>query len=94
MFLTILAMIGFTALIVFTSVLYSWIYLNTKRVFILILFHILQNILPLLILGGVIDPLGGFSTAIFTLILVVIITNKYGEETLQGIPNKGLNAET
>lgn len=87
-FLTILAMLGFTVLTTFGSVIYSWLYLNTKSIFLLIIFHTLQNILPILILGGVIDPLGGFSTAIFTLIIIAVISKRYGEETLQGLTEK------
>lgn len=88
MFLTILAMAGFTALITFGSVLYSWIYLNTESVFIMIVFHTLQNIIPILIMGGVADPLGGFSTALFTLLILFFVIKKYGEKTLRGRTEK------
>jgi hypothetical protein len=84
LFLTILAIAGFTALMTFGSVIYSWIYLNTESIFLLIIFHALQNFFPYLIMSGVLDPLGGFSDAIITLILVFIIVKKYGEEKLTG----------
>ena len=84
-YLTFLAMAGFTAITTFGSVIYSWIYVNTESLFILILFHTLQNIIPFLIMGGVVDPLGGFSTALFTLLLVFIIIKQYGETTLKGL---------
>lgn len=88
LFLTVLAMAGFTALITFGSVIYSWLYLNTKSVLLLIIFHAIQNVLPILIIGGVVDPIGGFSTALFTLIIVLIINKRYGEESLQGMTNE------
>jgi hypothetical protein len=90
MFLTILAMAGFTAIMTFGSILYTWIYVNTESVFLLIIFHTLQNMIPILIIGGVIDPLGGFSTALFTIILAFLITRKYGEKTLKGLTEKEL----
>lgn len=84
LYLTFLAIAGFTAVTTFGSVIYSWIYLNTKSLLVMILFHTLQNVIPLLIMGGVIDPLGGISTAIFTLILMFLIIKQYGETTLTG----------
>ncbi|MBD3215898.1 MAG: CPBP family intramembrane metalloprotease [Candidatus Lokiarchaeota archaeon] len=84
-FLAMLAIIGFTALITFGSVIYSWIYFNTRSLLLLIIFHALQNFVPYLVMNGVEDPLGGFTTAIVTLVLVFIIVKKYGEETLTGL---------
>jgi hypothetical protein len=49
----------------------------------MIIFHTLQNILPIVIIGGVLDPLGGFSTALFTILLVVFVTKRYGERSLK-----------
>lgn len=88
LFLTVISIIGFTALITFGSVIYSWIYFNTRSIFILIIFHALQNILPIIIIGGVIDPLGGFSTAILTILIVILITKIYGEKTLKGLTDE------
>ena len=81
-------MAGFTAIMTFGSVIYSWLYLNTKSVFLLILFHALQNFIPYVVSSRVMDPLGGFSTAIITIILVFLIAKKYGEETLTGLTDK------
>ncbi|MGV9197452.1 MAG: hypothetical protein ACOC44_06340 [Promethearchaeia archaeon] len=50
-----------------------------------------ENIVPILIIGDVIDTLGGFSTAIFTLIIVYLITKRYGEETLQELTEDDIN---
>lgn len=47
--------------------------------------------MPILIIGDVIDTLGGFSTAIFTLIIVYLITKRYGEETLQELTEDDIN---
>jgi membrane protease YdiL (CAAX protease family) len=83
-------MAGFTAVTTFGSVIYSWLYINTKSLLLLILFHTLQNVAPLLIMGGVLDPLGGFSTALFTLIVIFVIIKKYGEKTLKGIEEEAI----
>ena len=84
-FLSVLAIIGFTASIVGGSILFSWVYNNTKSVFMAILFHGLMNFLPQVIMGGVTDSMGGVIVALITWGIAVIFVKRYGEQTLTGL---------
>jgi len=48
----------------------------------MILFHGLLNFIPQVMLGGVTDSAGGFFTALITWAVAIILTRKFGEETL------------
>jgi len=82
MFLAILSLAGYIASTIGISIIYTWIYNNTKSVFIAILFHTLLNFIPQVMLGGVTDSAGGVFTALVTWGIAIILTRKYGEETL------------
>lgn len=81
-YLSILSIIGFTASTIGVSIIYTWIYNNTKSVFIMILFHGLLNFIPQVMFGGVTDSAGGVITALITWAIAIILTRKFGEETL------------
>ena len=84
--LIIYTLVGFTAVILGGSVIFSWIYANTDSLLILILFHAFQNVFPVFIMGQVVDMAGGsLFTALFTWLVVAFIIKKYGRETLTGL---------
>ena len=84
--LEIYGILGFTAVILGGSVIFSWIYANTESMLILILFHAFQNVFPVFVMGQVIDmgP-GSVIIALFTWLVVALITKNYGSETLTGL---------
>ena len=84
--LVIYTLLGFTAVILGGSVIFSWIYANTESLLVLILFHAFQNVFPVFIMGQVVDMAGGsLFTALFTWLVVAFIIKKYGRETLTGL---------
>ncbi|MFW9820323.1 MAG: CPBP family intramembrane glutamic endopeptidase [Candidatus Thorarchaeota archaeon] len=93
MFLTIIAMFGFTVTIIGGSVIFSWIYANTKSLLILILFHAFQNVFPVLVMGQIVDMAGGVITGLFTWVLVFIILKFYGKKTLTGLTEAEIAAK-
>ena len=92
-FLTIFAMFGFTVTIIGGSVIFSWIYANTNSLLILILFHVFQNVFPVLFMGQIVDIAGGVITGLFTWVLVSIILKYYGKETLTGLTEAEIAAK-
>ena len=84
-FLSVLAIIGFTASIVGGSILFSWVYNNTKSVFMVILFHGLMNFIPQVRMEGVTDSMGGVIVALITWGIAIIFVKRYGEQTLTGL---------
>ncbi len=92
-FLSIIALIGFTVTIIGGSVIFSWIYANTESLLILILFHAFQNVFPVLIMGQIVDMAGGIVTGLFTWVLVFIILKYYGKVTLTGLTEAEINAK-
>lgn len=93
LFLSILSLVGFTASTMGISIIYTWIYNNTKSVFLMILFHGLLNFIPQVMLGGVTDSAGGVFTALVTWAVAIILTKKYGEETLMGLTEGEIKAK-
>jgi len=91
-FLTAFALFGFTVTIIGGSVIFSWIYANTKSLLIMILFHAFQNVFPILFLGQIQD-VAGIITGLFTWFLVFIITKYYGKTTLTGLTELELAAK-
>lgn len=81
-FLSIVSLVGFTASTIGVSIIYTWIYNNTKSVFLMILFHGLLNFIPQVMFGGVTDSAGGVITALITWAIAIILIRKFGEETL------------
>jgi membrane protease YdiL (CAAX protease family) len=81
-FLAVLSLAGYIASTIGISIIYTWIYNNTKSVFIMILLHTLLNFIPQIMLGGVTDSAGGVFTALITWAIAIILTRKFGEETL------------
>ncbi len=51
----IYSLLGFTAVILAGSVIFSWVYANTESLLILILFHAFQNIFPIFVMGQAVD---------------------------------------
>ncbi len=92
-FLSALAIIGFTASTVGGSILFSWVYNNTKSVFMAILFHGLMNFIPQVIMGGVIDSMGGVIVALITWGIAIILVKLYGEQTLTGLTEEEKRAK-
>ena len=83
---TIYALLGFTAVILGGSVIFSWIYANTESLLVLILFHAFQNVFPVFVMGQVVDSgMGTLITGLFTWVVVALITKNYGRETLTGL---------
>ena len=81
-FLALLSLAGYIASTIGISIIYTWIYNNTKSVFVMILFHTLLNFIPQVMLGGITDSAGGVFTALVTWAVAIILTRKFGEETL------------
>jgi membrane protease YdiL (CAAX protease family) len=92
-FLTVIAMFGFTVTIIGGSVIFSWIYANTESLLILIIFHAFQNVFPILVMGQVVDMAGGVITGLFTWILVFIILKYFGKVTLTGLTEAEIAAK-
>ncbi|MHA1933062.1 MAG: CPBP family intramembrane glutamic endopeptidase, partial [Promethearchaeota archaeon] len=92
-FLTAIAIFGFTVTIIGGSVIFSWIYANTKSLLILILFHTFQNVFAILVIGQMVDMAGGVITGLFTWVLVMIILKFYGKETLTGLTEAEIAAK-
>ena len=85
----IYTLLGFTAVILGGSIIFSWIYANTESLLILILFHAFQNVFPVFVMGQVVDMAGGsLFTALFTWLIVAFIIKNYGRETLTGLTEK------
>ncbi len=85
----IYALLGFTAIILGGSVIFSWIYANTESLLVLILFHAFQNVFPVFVMGQVVDQgMGSVITALFTWVVVALITKYYGRETMTGLTEK------
>jgi uncharacterized protein len=84
-YLGILSLVGFTVSTMGISIIYTWIYNNTQSVFLVILFHGLTNFIPQVMLGGVTSSAGGVFTALVTWAIAIILTKKYGQETLTGL---------
>ena len=82
----IYSLLGFTAVILAGSVIFSWIYANTENMLLLILFHAFQNVFPVFVMGQVLDmgP-GTLITALFSWIVVNLIIKYYGSETMTGL---------
>lgn len=91
-FLSVLAIIGFTASTVGGSILFSWVYNNTKSVFMAILFHGLMNFIPQVVMGGVTDSMGGVIVALITWGIAIIFVKRYGEQTLTGLTEEEIKA--
>ncbi len=81
-YLSVISIIGFTASTIGVTIIYTWIYNNTKSVFIMILFHGLLNFIPQVMFGGVTESAGGVITALITWGVAIILTRKFGQETL------------
>ncbi len=92
-FLMAIALIGFTVTIIGGSVIFSWIYVNTESLLIMVIFHAFQNVFPILIMGQVVDMAGGLVTGLITWVLVFIILKYYGKETLMGLTETEVNAK-
>jgi membrane protease YdiL (CAAX protease family) len=92
-FLSVFAIIGFTASTVGGSILFSWVYNNTKSVFMAILFHGLMNFIPQIVMGGVTDSMGGVIVALITWGIAFIFVKKYGEQTLTGLTEEEKKAK-
>lgn len=82
----IYALFGFTMVILSGSIIFSWIYANTESLLILILFHAFQNVFPIFVMGQVVDmgP-GTLIVALFSWLVVGLITKYYGRETMTGL---------
>jgi membrane protease YdiL (CAAX protease family) len=81
-YLSVLSIVGFTASTIGVTIIYTWIYNNTNSVFIVILFHGLLNFIPQVMFGGVTESAGGVITALITWAFAIILTWKFGQETL------------
>ena len=68
-------------------------YNNTKSIFLMILFHALLNFIPQVMSGGVTNSAGGVFTALVTWGIAIILTKKYGEETLTGLTEDEIKAK-
>ncbi|MBY9004763.1 MAG: CPBP family intramembrane metalloprotease [Candidatus Lokiarchaeota archaeon] len=89
-FLALLSLAGYIASTIGISIIYTWIYNNTKSIFVMILFHTLLNFIPQVMLGGVTDSAGGVFTALVTWAVAIILTRKFGEETLINLTEEEL----
>jgi hypothetical protein len=81
---TIFSLAGFTMAIIGQTIIYTWLYNNTKSVFITILHHAWGNTATTFILGTVAthNPVIGLFTGIVTWGLAFLLLKKYGGKTL------------
>jgi len=68
----VLALAGQTMSLIGMSYIYTWIYNNTKSVFLAIIFHALSNFLPAVLLVGL-NPSLGIVTALMPWVVVFIL---------------------
>ena len=92
-YLSVLSLVGYIASTMGVSIIYTWMYNNTKSVFLMILFHSLLNFIPQVMLGGVTNSAGGVFTALVTWGIAIILTKKYGEETLTELTQDEIKAK-
>jgi membrane protease YdiL (CAAX protease family) len=85
----IYSLVGFTGVILAGSIIFSWIYANTDSLLILILFHAFQNVFPLFVMGQAVDMGPGIVfTALFSWLVVGLISKYYGTETMTGLTDE------
>lgn len=76
------SLLGFSMVIVGTSIIYTWIYVNTKKLWIAMLFHALLNTTSAFFLGSTQNPAVVLLPAAITWICVIILQKKYGKSLL------------
>ena len=82
----IYSLVGFTGVILAGSIIFSWIYANIDSLLILILFHAIINVFPVFVMGQVVDMGPGILfTALFSWLVVGLISKYYGAETMTGL---------
>lgn len=92
-YLSVLSLIGYIASTMGISIIYTWMYNNTKSVFLMILFHALLNFIPQVMLGGVSNSAGGVFTALVTWAIAIVLTKKFGQETLTKLTEDEIKAK-
>jgi membrane protease YdiL (CAAX protease family) len=81
-FLIVLTLVGYVALIIPMSIVNVWIFNNTKSTGILILAHTFNNFINFIIIGNMVDSSGGFLIAVLTWLFAAFLTKKYGKKDL------------
>ena len=81
---TVFSLAGFTMAIIGQTFFFTWLYNNTKSIFIAILFHAWLNISMTMCLGDITisNPAMGIMPALITWGAVAILLKRYGGETL------------
>ncbi|MES0342278.1 MAG: CPBP family glutamic-type intramembrane protease, partial [Candidatus Humimicrobiaceae bacterium] len=78
----IFSLIGFTMSIIANAILYTWIYNNTKSIFLCIILHAIFNLSAAYILALVSHPLTGTILAALQWGIAIFLLKKYGPEDL------------
>jgi len=81
-FILIPTLIGFTMSIIANAIIYTWVYNNTKSVFLCILLHAIFNISAAYILGMVNHPLTGIVLAAIQWGIAIFLIKRYGAKDL------------
>ena len=80
--LLIPALIGFTFNIIGMSIIYSFLYVNTKSLPLMIIFHALTNTASIYLLGATDNPVVGLAPAAVVWLSVFVLKYKYGDELI------------
>lgn len=79
--MVVLSLAGNTISLIGMTYLYAWMYNHTESVFLAILFHALNNVVPLVLLGGL-HPSLGLALAVAPWVLVFVLEKIYGKAWL------------
>ncbi|MFW5799624.1 MAG: type II CAAX prenyl endopeptidase Rce1 family protein [Spirochaetota bacterium] len=78
----LITIIGHILLTIPAAIIYTWMYNNTKSIFLCILFHTNLNFFIFLVIQNTKDPVIGTVIAVLTWIAAAIILNIYGKKNL------------
>ena len=79
----VLGLAGHTISLIGMMYIYAWIMNHTKSVFLAIIFHALNNLVPLTLVGGM-NPSLGTIMAVVPWILVFVPERVYGKDEFPG----------
>lgn len=83
-------LVPYVALIIGGTFINTWIYNNTKSVFLVMLYHAFNNFSAQIIIGGAADPMVATLTAVIVWLISAFLINKFGADTLTGLTEKDI----
>lgn len=84
---TVVSLAGHTMSLIGMTYIYAWMYNQTGSIFLAIVFHALNNVVPLAIAGGM-NPALGVVMAVVPWVLVFILDRVYGKTWVIGKSSK------